>query len=651
MCGIFGLTINQSSKSQINLKRLTKELFILSESRGKEASGIALASDRQISVYKQPVSASNLIRNNNYEKLFLEKNLTAIIGHARLVTNGQQGIHTNNQPVVKDGIVGIHNGIITNVDKLWSGHPNLTRNYEVDTEIILSLIRYFLGLTNNLQETTQKTFQLIEGTASIALLFNDLNYLLLATNNGSLYFCDNKDGIVFASERNILEQFVELTDTRNETDIKHLTANNSLLINLADQKIIKFHLRDFNQNTPVKIRKPLPVIDLSDNQDDSAIMSKVTSLSLRDLVVPDKTKIDKLKRCTRCILPETMPFIRFDEKGVCNYCHGYKKIDYQGEDKLKKISDSFRKTNDSYDCLVALSGGRDSCYSLHYLKKNLGLNVVAYSYDWGMLTDLARRNQARMCGKLGIEHILVSADINKKRGYIRKNVLAWLKEPNLGTIPLFMAGDKQYFYYAHKLKQRMKINQTIMSENALEITNFKTGFCNIAPQTNNGLAYFMNKSNKIKLATYYGKEYIKNPSYFNSSLFDTLFAYASYYVLPHNYINLFDYIQWDEKNINSTLINEYDWETANDTKNTWRIGDGTAPFYNYIYYTVAGFTENDTFRSNQIREGQITREEALQLSTRDNEPRFESIKWYCDTIGIDFYKTIETINKIPKLYN
>ena len=60
---------------------------------------------------------------------------------------------------------------------------------------------------------------------------------------------------------------------------------------------------------------------------------------------------------------------------------------------------------------------------------------------------------------------------------------------------------------------------------------------------------------------------------------------------------------WDEGLIDQTLAREYRWETAADTGTTWRIGDGTAAFYNFIYYTVAGFTENDTFRSNQIREG------------------------------------------------
>ena len=94
----------------------------------------------------------------------------------------------------------------------------------------------------------------------------------------------------------------------------------------------------------------------------------------------------------------------------------------------------------------------------------------------------------------------------------------------------------------------------------------------------------------------------------------------------------------------------YDWETATDTKSTWRIGDGTVSFYNYVYYTVAGFSENETFRSNQIREGMITREEGMEILKRENLPRYESIKWYLEIIGLDFEPVIKRINEIPKLY-
>jgi glucosamine--fructose-6-phosphate aminotransferase (isomerizing) len=87
-----------------------------------------------------------------------------------------------------------------------------------------------------------------------------------------------------------------------------------------------------------------------------------------------------------------------------------------------------------------------------------------------------------------------------------------------------------------------------------------------------------------------------------------------------------------------------------DTKSSWRIGDGTAGFYNYIYYSVAGFSEIDTFRSNQIREGMITREEGMKLIETENYPRYDTMKWYFDIVNVDFENTIKIVNKIPKLY-
>ena len=97
-------------------------------------------------------------------------------------------------------------------------------------------------------------------------------------------------------------------------------------------------------------------------------------------------------------------------------------------------------------------------------------------------------------------------------------------------------------------------------------------------------------------------------------------------------------------------MKEYEWETAVDTKSTWRIGDGTAAFYNYVYFTLAGFSEFDTFRSNQIREGQLSRSQALEYVNEENAPRYQNIKWYLDAIGMDFEKVVETINLNHKKY-
>lgn len=134
-------------------------------------------------------------------------------------------------------------------------------------------------------------------------------------------------------------------------------------------------------------------------------------------------------------------------------------------------------------------------------------------------------------------------------------------------------------------------------------------------------------------------------------MFDTMKAFLASYFIPHNYVFLFRYLPWVEEEVASTVINQYDWETSPDIPTTWRIGDGTAPFYNLIYYTVAGFTENDTFRSNQIREGQITREEALAKVEQENYPTIEPIRWYCETIGLDLSYALKRIGTMPRRFN
>lgn len=362
--------------------------------------------------------------------------------------------------------------------------------------------------------------------------------------------------------------------------------------------------------------------------------------------------ISRLKRCTRCILPETFPFIEFDEKGVCNYCRNYV-IKYKSDQisVFYKLIDKYRKRDGSEECIIPFSGGRDSSFVLHFVQREMGLNPIALTYDWGMGTDMANRNIKRICGKLGVRNVIISADIRRKRENIRKNISAWLKYPNPGMVPLFMAGDKYFFYYVHKAKKELGIKLNIWGTNPLENTDFKTGFAGISPEFDKERIYSINFINQLKLLGFVSKNLLTNPAYLNQSLPDTLGSYLARYLLPRkDYFHLFDYLKWDERKIVDTIINEYGWETANDTVSTWRIGDGTAPFYNYIYFTIAGFSEIDTFRSNQIREGMITRDEALHLSFEENLPRYEAIKWYLRTLNLDLETVINRINSIPKLY-
>ena len=681
MCGIFGVVLTKDAPVSVrSLRRTVADLFRLSESRGKEAAGVAMVAGNAIHVYKEAVPASTMVRRRQYRDLF-DRTLrngslvntglgqpVAIIGHSRLVTTGAQQNRLNNQPVINRGAVGIHNGIIVNDQDLWRRFPAMRRQGEVDSEVILGLIRHFLAEGKSLTAAVQETFRLIQGTASVAVLFDDMDCMVLATNNGSLYRCGDSQHkvLVFASERHIL---AELTRKRrvnkllSARDITQVRPGEAYLINLQDLSQQKFSLQVESGPDVHHVGRngsPRQVIDIPPTSEGDGHgrsdygRRSVLAPSARPPIPFDPTATDVLRRCTRCILPETMPFIEFDDQGVCNYCWHYQKVKVRGPQTIEELVAPYRSRSGEPDCLVGLSGGRDSTYGLHYVKTVLKMNPLAYTYDWGMVTDLARRNISRICGKLGVEHILVSAHIAKKRRFIRQNVLAWLKKPDLGMVPLFMAGDKQYFYHARKLKRQTGVPLIFLCENMLERTDFKAGFSGVRPWNADAEhVYTLPILSKLTLVGHYARQYLSNPAYLNASVPDTIFAYACYYLIERDYLNLYGFVRWDEQRIVSTLVDEYDWELASDTKTTWRIGDGTAPFYNYIYYTVAGFSEHDTFRSNQVREGILTRDEALRLARELNQPRWESIKWYLDTIGLgdDFEAIVRRINAIPKLYH
>ena len=65
---------------------------------------------------------------------------------------------------------------------------------------------------------------------------------------------------------------------------------------------------------------------------------------------------------------------------------------------------------------------------------------------------------------------------------------------------------------------------------------------------------------------------------------------------------------------------------------------------------LAGFTEHDTFRSNQIREGELSRQEAIEMCEDENRPRYPNIKWYLDAIGLEFAPVIKKVNLIPRMF-
>ncbi len=654
MCGIFGVVVlGQSKLPRKRWVDTIEQVFALSETRGKEAAGLAVATQSKISVYKDSIAATQMLNTLEYTA-FVDKAVGAFfddnapgsslasIGHSRLVTNGLQGIDANNQPVRHGGTVLVHNGIVVNNEDLWLGKPALKRSSDVDTEIVAALLDSYRGQGMSVVEATSQIFNEVVGECSVAAVFEDLNLLLMATNTGSLYVALDANGteFYFVSERYICQEIIDAQysgNDRNRFEIRQVKAGSGMILDLSTLSVTEF---TFNSAvaTGSSLAKPsvAPLLGVQRQIEDKA-----------EHIIRAR---EKMVRCSKCLLPETMPFIAFDEQGVCNYCHSYVPMVRQDRSVLEGHLSRYRKTDGAPDCLVAFSGGRDSSYGLHLLRTEFDMHPVAYTYDWGMVTDLGRRNQARLCGKLGIEHIWVSADIKRKREYVRKNISAWMKKPDLGMVPLFIAGDKHTFAEGNKVMEQCGVDLIVYCPNKLEKTDFKTGFCGVKPDASEGQPFALGALKKYQLALYYGSQFLRNPHYINKSMMDTFAGFYSLYYQAKDYTYLYDYVDWEESVVDRTIIDEYGWELAADTKCAWRIGDGTAPFYNYVYYTIAGFTEHDTFRSNQIREGQLTRSEGMKLVNEENQPRWDSFREYTRMINLDFDELVRTIDRMPKLY-
>lgn len=603
MCGIFGIVSP--------LPVLESELDILvrhSQQRGRDSSGLLVYGKDAYSAYRADYPITRLL---NEVRPFSNH---VVMGHSRLITNGLG----DNQPVIREGICVLHNGIVVNDEAIW---PQIgkERELQIDTEAIAAIASAHLDAGKSLETLPASILDLCRGVVACALSVPRLGKLCLFSNNGSLYTGTKNHAIYFASER------YPLTVIGCE------------------------NIEQVREAVFIDIPSSATDITISDRRERTTNLIPGLSLSGEEekLLVYRR---HNLRRCTKCILPETMPYISFDADGVCNYCKHYKPRNKpRPKEELFELVESYRRKNGN-DCIVPFSGGRDSCYGLHLIVKELQMKPITYTYDWGMVTDLGRRNISRMSAELGVENIIVADDIDQKRRNIKKNLAAWLKSPHLGMISILTAGDKHFFRHIETVKKQTGVSLNLWGVNPLEVTHFKAGFLGVPPDFEEKRVYSHGALKQLRYQYLRVKAMLASPGYFNSSLWDTLSGeYYRSFAEKTDYFHIFDYWRWDERQIDDTLA-EYDWERAPDTNTTWRIGDGTAAFYNYIYYTVAGFTEHDTFRSNQIREGDLSREEALALVDDENRTRYPNIKWYLDAVGMDFKEVISVVNNIPRMY-
>ncbi|MFC1948649.1 hypothetical protein ACFLW0_00510 [Chloroflexota bacterium] len=340
-----------------------------------------------------------------------------------------------------------------------------------------------------------------------------------------------------------------------------------------------------------------------------------------------------MQLCSRCILPETFPGIKYDEEGICNYCLEHKPLQVLGEDALNNKIAYYRSRNGGeYNCVIPISGGRDSTFVLHQMVKKYKMKVITITVDSGFILPEGFHNIETVTKALNVPHVWLRN--NRKIKTARENTgikfRGWLKNPSINTIvPVLNAGDKTMNLRMARFARGNGI-PVVMGGNFIgnctfEEEHWKRGFMGVFADDRGAFSTY----DKIRLVLKFGLEYIKNPYNLRPAIFmEYLTGGAVYFFEPLfrprgiDFLGFYDYIYWREKEVEETVISELGWKGAEDHTTTWRIDDSAYPLINYIYYQLVGFTEHDEMYSKMIREGQLTRDEALKRCEADHNSQW-----------------------------
>lgn len=158
----------------------------------------------------------------------------------------------------------------------------------------------------------------------------------------------------------------------------------------------------------------------------------------------------KMKYCKKCLQPNTRPGVKFDENGICYACkfeEEKKNIDWdKREEELREIANWAKETSKGpYDCIVGVSGGKDSTFQALYVKEKLGLNVLLVNSTPDNITEIGRHNLDNLC-KHGFDMInlrpnpKVAKHLAKKGFFEYGNIAKGLEIPLCASA--FIIADK-----------------------------------------------------------------------------------------------------------------------------------------------------------------------------------------------------------------
>jgi N-acetyl sugar amidotransferase len=352
-----------------------------------------------------------------------------------------------------------------------------------------------------------------------------------------------------------------------------------------------------------------------------------------------------LKYCVRCCIPQTQEGVLFDELGVCQACQSAEQkihIDWTEREKvLRGILDKAKaNAGNNYDCIIPISGGKDSTFQLYVLTQIYGMKPLAVTFSHNWFSETGWYNLQNSLEQFNVDHVMFTPN-RKLVNKLAKHSLAgigdscWHCHAGVGAFPLQAA-------------VRFNIPLLIWGESIAESSG-RASYLN--PVRKFDREYFTKVSAKLR-----PDQMVRDDvSLRDLEPFQVPSAEDCERVGVFG-IHLGDYIFWDDERQTEFVRDNYGWKETQveGSFKRYKSAECIMPgVHDLACYTKRGYGRATFHGSVDVRAGLLSRDEAWDLIRQNDGVRPEGLDYYLKITGMseeEFFATLEK-HRRPELKN
>ena len=353
-----------------------------------------------------------------------------------------------------------------------------------------------------------------------------------------------------------------------------------------------------------------------------------------------------LRRCTKCLLPETHETIIFNDDGVCNICiqNEFKndKIDWTSKKKdLDQLIEEYRGKYD-YDCIIPFSGGKDSTWALYYLMKEYKIKPLVVRFDHGFLRPNLNENTIKTLRNMGADFHSFTPNwkvVQKLmlQSFLEKGDFCWHCHTGIFSYPMWVAikynvplifwGEPSAEYTSYYSYDKP---EAVDEKRFNRVTNLGISAVDMAVRLGGEM-----DERDFKPYTYPPLKELRKIGYRS--------------------VCLGSYVPWDVKKQSKIIQDELGWkgdlvENVPPGYNYEKIECYLQGVRDYIKYIKRGYTRPTHLASLDIRHDRLTREEGLDMLTKYEGKKPASLEIFLEMVGLtedEFFKIAQSHSVSP----